>query len=113
MKAVSSVPNKELLDSMGIDRRKSNNPSQLNESVLGEIKSLEDKLKQYDPVNDKDIVDYLLWQIDRLNDVYYNSLIYSSNIKSDDSLLIYSSYIDKDDYYSTPPLYHGSVADFY
>ena len=113
MKAVSSVPNKELLDSMGIDRRKSNNPSQLNESVLGEIKSLEDKLKQYDPVNDKDIVDYLLWQIDRLNDVYYNSLIYSSNIKSDDSLLIYSSYIDKDDYYNTPPLYYGSVADFY
>lgn len=113
MKAVSSVPNKELLDSMGIDRRKSNNPSQLNESVLGEIKSLEDKLKQYDPVNDKDIVDYLLWQIDRLNDVYYNSLIYSSNIKSDDSLLIYSSYIDMDDYYNTPPLYYGSVADFY
>lgn len=113
MKAVSSVPNKELLDSMGIDRRKSNNPYELNESVLSEIKSLEDKLKQYDPVNDKDIVDYLLWQIDRLNDVYYNSKIYSSNIKSDDSLLIYSSYIDKDNYYDTPPLYHGSVADFY
>lgn len=113
MKAVSSVPNKELLDSMGIDRRKSNNPYELNESVLSEIKSLEGKLKQYDPVNDKDIVDYLLWQIDRLNDVYYNSKIYSSNIKSDDSLLIYSSYIDKDNYYDTPPLYHGSVADFY
>lgn len=113
MKAVSSVPNKELLDSMGIDRRKSNNPYELNESVLSEIKSLEDKLKQYDPVNDKDIVDYLLWQIDRLNDVYYNSKIYSSNIKSDDSLLIYSSYIDKDNYYDTPPLYYGSVADFY
>lgn len=113
MKAVSSVPNKELLNSMGIDRRKSNNPYELNESVLSEIKSLEGKLKQYDPVNDKDIVDYLLWQIDRLNDVYYNSKIYSSNIKSDDSLLIYSSYIDKDNYYDTPPLYHGSVADFY
>lgn len=113
MKAVSSVPNKELLNSMGIDRRKSNNPYELNESVLSEIKSLEDKLKQYDPVNDKDIVDYLLWQIDRLNDVYYNSKIYSSNIKSDDSLLIYSSYIDNDNYYDTPPLYHGSVADFY
>lgn len=113
MKAVSSVPNKELLDSMGIDRRKSNNPSELNESVLSEIKSLEDKLKQYDPVSDKDIVDYLLWQIDRLDDVYYNSKIYSSNIKSDDSLLIYSSYIDKDNYYDIPPLYYGSVADFY
>lgn len=113
MKAVSSVPNKELLDSMGIDRRKSNNPYELNESVLSEIKSLEGKLKQYDPVNDKDIVDYLLWQIDRLNDVYYNSKIYSSNIKSDDSLLIYSSYIDKDNYYDTLPLYYGSVADFY
>lgn len=112
--AVSSVPNKELLDSLGIDRRKLNNPGQLNESVLGEIKRLEDELKQYDPIKDRAVVDYLLWQIDRLNDVYYNSKIYYLQSEDGDDFSIYSSYQERmDDFYDAPPLYYGNAADLY
>lgn len=120
--AVEAVPNKDLLRSNGVDRRNIcntvfDNPYNadvlLNGSALDEINRIENELKQYDPIKDQQIVDYLLWTLDIAKDSYYNSNVYYANVDGED-VVIRNRYTEAQfGEFEPSPIYSGSVADLY
>lgn len=120
--AVEAVPNKDLLQSNGVDRRNIRNTVfddtynadvLLNGSVLDEINRIENELKQYDPIKDQQIVDYLLWTLDIAKDSYYNSNVYYANVDGED-VVIRNRYAEAQfGEFEPSPIYLGSVADLY
>lgn len=120
--AVEAVPNKDLLQSNGVDRRNIRNTVfddtynadvLLNGSALDEINRIENELKQYDPIKDQQIVDYLLWTLDIAKDSYYNSNVYYANVDGED-VVIRNRYAEAQfGEFEPSPIYSGSVADLY
>lgn len=120
--AIEAVPNKDLLRSNGVDRRNIrntvfDNPYNadvlLNGSALDEINRIENELKQYDPIKDQQIVDYLLWTLDIAKDSYYNSNVYYANVNGED-VVIRNRYTEAQfGEFEPSPIYSGSVADLY
>ena len=120
--AIEAVPNKDLLRSNGVDRRNIrntvfDNPYNadvlLNGSALDEINRIENELKQYDPIKDQQIVDYLLWTLDIAKDSYYNSNVYYANVDGED-VVIRNRYTEAQfGEFEPSPIYSGSVADLY